>query len=144
MSDIKSVIGKHSLHSYVLAVHYIGMLTWILLQQTDFCQYYYEECLFDSIIAVIYCYCFFSVSGGPTRWRLTFYYIIITVESVTLIGVAYPFIDQHNFAIDKVIYVILTSTSFVSGKDYMRRGITKWVKCLDLKIEIDACSYASI
>ena len=100
---------------YILGVHYVAMLSWILLQQTDFCQYYFEECLFDSIIAVIYCYCFFSVKSGPTRWRLITYYSIILLESLALIGASYPFIHQHNFGIDKDVYTISICTAFVSG-----------------------------
>ena len=75
----------------VAAVHWVLMTMWVILQNTDFCPSRLEELLFDSVVGLIYCYCFFNLKEGPTRWRMGAYYGVMLAENVLMVGVWYPF-----------------------------------------------------
>lgn len=54
------------------------MTIWIIYQKTDFCETPWEEKIYNAVSGVIYCFCFFNLQEGQSRWRaLTFYLIII-------------------------------------------------------------------
>ena len=67
------------------------MSVWIVVQKTDFCPSRLEEILFDCIAGVIYCFSFFNVKEGRTRWRLSIFYFVCLVENVLLTTLWYLF-----------------------------------------------------
>jgi len=85
------------------------MTGWVLWQNTDFCQTLWEERLYNALVGVIYCFCFFNLvwffcikrrlfyktfylflqKEGKSRYRATLFYTIIIVENFTFVSVFY-------------------------------------------------------
>ena len=51
----------------VLFVHWLAMTLWVVYQNTDFCTEWWEERLYNAIVGVIYCFCFFNLKEGRYR-----------------------------------------------------------------------------
>ncbi|XP_072170180.1 uncharacterized protein [Diadema setosum] len=75
----------------VLALHWLGMMTWVHLQQTDFCSTWAEERLFNAVVSVIYIFCFFNLKEGRSRLRVLVFYTILLVEDSALLAVWFNF-----------------------------------------------------
>lgn len=58
------------------------MAVWVFLQNTDFCSSWFEERLFNAVIAVVYIFCFFNLKEGTSRYRVFIFYSVIFVENV--------------------------------------------------------------
>ena len=52
------------------------MTVWVAAQDTDFCNTWWEERLFNAVVGVIYVFCFFNMKEGKSRWRAAFYYAV--------------------------------------------------------------------
>ena len=57
-------------------VHFFVMTLWVIAQDTDFCNTWWEERLFNIVIGIIYIFCFFNMKEGRSRWRSSFYYTV--------------------------------------------------------------------
>ena len=40
------------------------MTAWVVWQNTDFCTNIWEERLYNAVVGVIYCFCFFNLKEG--------------------------------------------------------------------------------
>ena len=64
--------------NHFVGIHWMLMTIWIIHQKTDFCETPWEERIYNAVAGVIYCFCFFNLQEGQSRWRaLTFYLIIV-------------------------------------------------------------------
>lgn len=70
----------------VLFVHWLMMTIWVILQDTDFCTNVWEERLYNAIVGVIYCFCFFNLKEGQSRFRATAFYLVIVVENYVFVA----------------------------------------------------------
>ena len=61
------------------------MTLWTIYQDTDFCSNVWEERLYNAVVGVIYCFCFFNLKEGISRYRATVFYSIIIVENFAFI-----------------------------------------------------------
>lgn len=61
-------------------LHWIIMTIWIIFQETDFCDTKWEEKIYNAVVGVIYCFCFFNLQEGQSRWRLLTFYLIIIFQ----------------------------------------------------------------
>ncbi|CAH1253250.1 XKR4 [Branchiostoma lanceolatum] len=75
----------------VIGVHWLLMTVWVYLQKTDFCDTWWEERLFNAVVGVIYCFCFFNIKEGRTRRHIVGFYTIMLLENSALMGAWYPF-----------------------------------------------------
>ncbi|XP_071496459.1 uncharacterized protein [Diadema antillarum] len=75
----------------VVALHWLGMMTWVHLQQTDFCSTWAEERLFNAVVSIIYIFCFFNLKEGRSRLRVLVFYTVLLVEDSALLAVWYNF-----------------------------------------------------
>ncbi|PIK35948.1 hypothetical protein BSL78_27223 [Apostichopus japonicus] len=66
----------------VITIHWFVMAVWVFLQNTDFCSSWFEERLFNAVIAVVYIFCFFNLKEGTSRYRVFIFYSVIFVENV--------------------------------------------------------------
>ena len=64
-----------------LVVHWLCMTGWVVYQNTDFCQTQWEERLYNAIVGVIYCFAFFNLKEGKSRYRIIIFYAIIILEN---------------------------------------------------------------
>jgi hypothetical protein len=75
------------LHSVSFAgAHWLGMTVWIVFQKTDFCQTPWEECVYNCVVGVIYCFCFFNLQEGRSRHRALAFYVIIVSQNLGCLG----------------------------------------------------------
>jgi len=70
----------------VVGVHWLGMTVWIVFQKTDFCQTPWEECIYNCVVGVIYCFCFFNLQEGQSRHRALAFYVIIILQNLGCLG----------------------------------------------------------
>ncbi|KAK4317653.1 hypothetical protein Pmani_011275 [Petrolisthes manimaculis] len=79
----------------IMSVHFVAMFMWVVSQKTGFSKTRFEEHIFNSIMAVTYCFCFFNLKEGQSRWRmLTFY--TVTVAENTFFALTYYFMSHHK------------------------------------------------
>ncbi|XP_076806856.1 uncharacterized protein LOC143450267 [Clavelina lepadiformis] len=74
----------------LLGLHWLLMTGWVVAQDTDFCNTWWEERLFNVIIGVIYVFCFFNMKEGRSRGRVAFYYAVVLVENSIMIMLWWP------------------------------------------------------
>ena len=65
------------------------MTSWVLWQNTDFCQNPWEERLYNSVVGIIYCFCFFNLKEGRSRVRAATFYAVIIVENFCFVAIFY-------------------------------------------------------
>lgn len=68
------------------AIHWFSMTVWVILQDTDFCSTWWEERLYNCIVGVIYCFCFFNIKEGQTRYRITLFYTLVISENISFLA----------------------------------------------------------
>ncbi|GFT92068.1 XK-related protein 6 [Nephila pilipes] len=78
-----------------IGLHWLIMITWIFYQKTDFCTTWWEERLYNCVVGVIYCFCYFNIKEGKARYRMTIYYFITVLENIAAI-LAFYFSDTSN------------------------------------------------
>ncbi|CAM1311585.1 XKR6 (predicted) [Pycnogonum litorale] len=75
----------------VMAFHVILAYIWVTLQKTDFCSTWVEERVYNFVVAVIYCFCFFNLKEGRSRVRMTTFYVIIFLENLLFLLAYYHY-----------------------------------------------------
>ena len=65
------------------------MTGWVVWQKTDFCTNVYEERLYNAVVGVIYCFCYFNLKEGRSRYRMATFYAVIIVENLTFVSAYY-------------------------------------------------------
>lgn len=100
--------------AFILGVHWLVMTVWIVSQHTDFCENKLQELVFDCIVGVIYCFNFFNLKEGKTRWRACVFYVIVFFENAALLCVW--FLDSRMDLFLKIAALIAIFTAFVFGK----------------------------
>ena len=70
-------------------VHWLLMMAWVVWQKTDFCTNIWEERLYNAVVGVIYCFCFFNLKEGRSRYRMTVFYTVTFIENLTFVGAYY-------------------------------------------------------
>ncbi|KAJ9591567.1 hypothetical protein L9F63_001921 [Diploptera punctata] len=75
-------VGFHAWLFLLVGLHWLGMTVWIMFQQTDFCPTPWEECIYNCVVGVIYCFSFFNLQEGQSRRRAFTFYIIIVSQNV--------------------------------------------------------------
>ncbi|CAL1285814.1 unnamed protein product [Larinioides sclopetarius] len=72
-----------------IGVHWLTMIVWIFIQNTDFCTTWWEERLYNCVVGVIYCFCYFNVKEGRSRYRMTMYYSFTVLQNIGFISAFY-------------------------------------------------------
>ena len=44
------------------------MTSWVVWQDTDFCATWWEERIYNAVVGVIYCFTFFNLKEGKSRY----------------------------------------------------------------------------
>ncbi|XP_076670998.1 uncharacterized protein LOC143370162 isoform X2 [Andrena cerasifolii] len=70
-----------------LGLHWLFMSVWVILQNTDFCPTVWEERIYNCIIGLIYCFDFFNLRAGKSRYRVLIFYSILVTENITCLVV---------------------------------------------------------
>ena len=73
------------------------MTLWVYLQNTDFCDTWVEERIFNAVIGVIYLFCFFNLKEGNSRYRVTIFYAIMFGENVILLMLWYFYNEAESW-----------------------------------------------
>ncbi|KAK1124664.1 hypothetical protein K0M31_006035 [Melipona bicolor] len=68
-----------------LGFHWLFMTIWVLLQNTDFCPTVWEERIYNCIIGFIYCFDFFNLRVGKSRYRVFVFYSVIVIENIAFL-----------------------------------------------------------
>ncbi|PSN31588.1 hypothetical protein C0J52_26829 [Blattella germanica] len=79
-------VGFHTWLFLLIGVHWLVMTIWIVFQRTDFCPTPWEECIYNCVVGVIYCFSFFNLQEGQSRRRAFTFYIIIVSQNVGCLG----------------------------------------------------------
>lgn len=65
-----------------MAIHWFCMTVWVFLQDTDFCTTWWEERLYNCVVGIIYCFCYFNVKEGKSRFRMSLYYFLTILQNL--------------------------------------------------------------
>ncbi|KAI0229393.1 XK-related protein 6 [Lamellibrachia satsuma] len=103
-----------------LGGHWLLMTIWVTLQKTDFGASWCERVLFVSVVGTIYCFSFFNLKEGSTRWRVLAFYSLMLVENTALVAAWYCYRVPGAWYDDSVVPVV--STTFLIGI----AGLTGW------------------
>ncbi|XP_067004321.2 uncharacterized protein [Anabrus simplex] len=79
-------IGFRAWLFLLIGIHWVGMTVWIIFQKTDFCQTPWEERIYNCVVGVIYCFCFFNLQEGQSRRRALAFYIITVTQNIGCLG----------------------------------------------------------
>lgn len=44
-----------------ITIHWFGMTIWTIKQKTDLCTTAWEERIYNCVVGVVYCFCFFNI-----------------------------------------------------------------------------------
>ena len=66
------------------------MTVWVIWQDTDFCSSKWEERIYNAVVGVIYCFTFFNLKEGKSRYRAAIFYVVTVLEN-------YIFLFLFNF-----------------------------------------------
>lgn len=58
------------------------MTIWVILQKTEFCPTVWEERIYNCIIGLIYCFDFFNLRDGRSRYRVFVFYSVMTAQNL--------------------------------------------------------------
>lgn len=58
------------------------MTIWVILQKTEFCPTVWEERIYNCIIGLIYCFDFFNLCEGKSRYRVFIFYSVCIVQNL--------------------------------------------------------------
>ncbi|XP_025156920.1 uncharacterized protein LOC105189312 isoform X2 [Harpegnathos saltator] len=87
-----------------LGLHWLFMTIWVILQNTEFCPTVWEERIYNCIIGLIYCFDFFNLCDGRSRYRVLVFYTVIALQNlVFLVMYALRFVD--SIAVDTMIAI---------------------------------------
>ncbi|XP_035740181.1 uncharacterized protein LOC118449552 [Vespa mandarinia] len=91
--------------SLFLGLHWLFMTVWVILQNTDFCSTIWEERIYNCIIGLIYCFDFFNLCEGKSRYKVFAFYLIIVIENLSSL-VIYMLNFKQTITIDILILMI--------------------------------------
>ncbi|XP_034237624.1 uncharacterized protein LOC117643077 isoform X2 [Thrips palmi] len=66
----------------LLGLHWLGMTVWVVLQKTDLCSTPWEECAYNGVVGVVYCFCFFNLREGRARGRMLAFYVVTVTQNL--------------------------------------------------------------
>lgn len=58
------------------------MTVWVVLQKTDLCSTPWEECAYNGVVGVVYCFCFFNLREGRARGRMLAFYVVTVTQNL--------------------------------------------------------------
>ncbi|XP_067141379.1 uncharacterized protein [Centruroides vittatus] len=99
-----SVFGSWLL--LIMSLHWLVMTVWVIYQNTDFCTTWWEERLYNCIVGEIYCFCFFNLKEGHSRYRSTIFYSITFIENVAFL-LSYYLIKNNGFQDDLIVGFVI-------------------------------------
>ncbi|XP_071565833.1 uncharacterized protein [Temnothorax nylanderi] len=116
-----------------LGLHWLFMTIWVILQKTEFCPTIWEERIYNCIIGLIYCFDFFNLRDGRSRYRVLVFYSVITVQNLVFL-IMYTLRFKDTVASDTMIAIAtliigcmlvgLASMSLYYGKFHPSRTVT--------------------
>lgn len=68
-----------------LGLHWLFMTIWVILQKTEFCPTVWEERIYNCVIGLIYCFDFFNLRDGRSRYRVLVFYSVIAAQNLTFL-----------------------------------------------------------
>ncbi|KZS02439.1 XK-related protein [Daphnia magna] len=96
----------------VIAIHWVGMTVWTIKQKTDLCSTAWEERIYNAIVGVIYCFCFFNIKEGHSRQRAVVFYTVTATENAACLAMFLRFSRTHQ---DRPWFDIAAPTLIIIG-----------------------------
>ena len=90
------------------------MTAWVVWQATDFCTNVWEERLYNGVVGVIYCFCFFNLKEGRSRYRMAVFYTVTFVENITFVA-AYYWSTHHSTSLPVTWFSLGAMVIVVAG-----------------------------
>ncbi|XP_011168994.3 uncharacterized protein LOC105202265 isoform X3 [Solenopsis invicta] len=116
-----------------LGLHWLFMTIWVILQKTEFCPTVWEERIYNCIIGLIYCFDFFNLRDGRSRYRVLVFYSVIAAQNLIFL-IMYTLRFKDTVANDVMIAIAtvivgcmlvgLVSMSLYYGKFHPSRTTT--------------------
>ncbi|XP_046594377.1 uncharacterized protein LOC107220108 isoform X1 [Neodiprion lecontei] len=92
----------------LLGIHWLGMTTWVILQNTDFCSTKWEERIYNCVIGVIYCFDFFNLCEGQSRYRVLCFYLVTIAQNIVFLSIYIIYVKSSlKFAVLTISMVMI-------------------------------------
>ncbi len=97
------------------------MTAWVVWQDTDFCANQWEERLYNAVVGVVYCFCFFNLKEGRSRYRAALFYVVVIAENLAFVTAFACYSDfqdplaRQNVAIASFTFVTAGNKNSVNG-----------------------------
>ncbi len=91
-------------------VHWLLMTAWVVWQDTDFCSNQWEERLYNSVVGVMYCFCFFNLKEGRSGRRAAVFYLVIILENLAFVT---AFTCYSDFQDDPRVRVKVAAAAYI-------------------------------
>ena len=98
----------------ITGIHWMVMTTWVMLQNTDFCPSTVQERFFNAIVGVIYCFSYFNLKEGRSRYRIATFYTIMCLENAALL-MTWQFMRDGKSWFDETLMLALPIGLTVAG-----------------------------
>lgn len=95
-------------------IHWLCMTIWVIKQTTDFCPTLWEERMYNSIIGLIYCFDFFNLRDGRSRYRFLAFYSTTIAQNFMCLA-TYIIFFKSAIEIDLIVTSILVIMGSVVG-----------------------------
>ncbi|XP_047493660.1 uncharacterized protein LOC125042208 [Penaeus chinensis] len=79
----------------IMGAHLLAMFIWVVKQKAEYGNSTLEKMIFNFIMAVICCFCFFNLKDGRSRWRMLAFYTVTVAEN-TAFALYYFFLSDHQ------------------------------------------------
>ncbi|ROT72519.1 XK-related protein 6 [Penaeus vannamei] len=79
----------------IMGAHLLVMFIWVVKQKAEYGVSTLEKMIFNFIMAVICCFCFFNLKDGRSRWRMLAFYTVTVAEN-TAFTLYYFFMSDHQ------------------------------------------------
>ncbi len=100
------------------------MTAWVVWQDTDFCANQWEERLYNAVVGVVYCFCFFNLKEGHSRYRASLFYAVVIVENFAFVTVFTCYSDfQDPLSRQNVAIAAFTFVTAGEVSDLLRHNI---------------------
>ncbi|XP_021914672.1 uncharacterized protein LOC110827380 isoform X2 [Zootermopsis nevadensis] len=79
-------VGFHAWLFLFLGVHWLCMMVWIVFQKTGCYHTPWDEYIYNCVVGVIYCFCFFNLQEGQSRHHALMFYVIVISQNLGCLG----------------------------------------------------------
>ncbi|XP_048831089.1 XK-related protein 5b [Brienomyrus brachyistius] len=81
----------------IIGFHWLIASLWLVTQQTDICSSPWRWHLFNCVLGAVHVFFFLNVKDGPSRFRISSFYLVMLLENAALLLLASDFLSEATW-----------------------------------------------